>query len=840
MLSFIRALLSKQVWVMLITICLIQANYAAEKNQIDKRLQYGLERAAQFAVYPTACEVYAKIDFDRQNVRVREAVDFGNSVNSVEVVIRPRGGNTVIAGGKLKIVNGKSDELRLAMPEINKQSGKYDIVFIFDRNGEKVEFALPFERQVFQWEGSKLGLDNSVPAPFEPVKATDSSVQVVLRQMKMNGFGLFDSIIANGKELLAAPMTLRYETADGRIKTILAESPNLAESVPDHAVHTGKGGDDNIGYEVRSTTEIDGMTKVEMTLLPGSSPVKVNKLWIDIPLKNSEMSLMHQTVDGPRINYAGTTPEGQGRIWTSAQAKRYLRWQNTFTPYIWLGSEVEGLAWFAENDRGWLTVKGGSKEPVQEIIRNGDTLTLRIYLINHPSIIKERHSLVFGLQASPTKPMPVNWRAEQVNIASCSGPVVPWGGIHCGSMLPYKNDWRIVEVIQNSIKNGKIDKSGMEQLKKELNPPKVFGDKDWVWMNEYFAKRYVNTDLPPMVYSSENSASMVTDEWKTFQDEWGLSLYTPRQWPDWTIFAQGSNQSPSVEVNSAASYRDFATWVQDQWLRRGIGIYWDNNRTRVSFNPRNSAAYFTEDGAIQPALELWSLRELHKRTYKILAKYRETYGPGLHWSCHMTNTLMLPLHSWATVILDNEESRTEAFDPAFVRTESTGFQVGAHGYSLKHLYGENNAVVKPLDEKQKAKISWGMRMVHELARCGAAGGSALAKGDRRSPEQEKIVRNFGYGRDDVKITNYWNRDASMNVTPNEVKWIMLEHKDGRRMYVLSSYSVTPVKVAIECESALSARNVVDAETGEALGSWNGKKFEIPMPGPYGVRIIEVK
>ena len=840
MLSFIRALLSKQVWVMLITVCLIQANYAAEKNQIDKRLRYGLERAAQFAVYPTACEVYAKIDFDRQNVRVREAVDFGNSVNSVEVVIRPRGGNTVIAGGKLKIVNGKSDELRLAMPEINKQSGKYDIVFIFDRNGEKVEFALPFERQIFPWEGCKTGLDNSVPAPFEPVKADDSSVQVVLRRMKMNGFGLFDSIIANGKELLAAPMTLRYETADGQIKTIPAENPKLAESVPNHAVHTGKGGDDNIGYEVRSTTEIDGMTKVEMTILPGSKPAKISKMWIDIPLKNSEMPLMHEVVDGPRINYAGTTPEGQGRIWTSAQAKRYLNWQNTFTPYIWLGSEVEGLAWFAENDRGWLTVKGGSKEPVQEIIRNGDTLTLRIYLINHPSIIKERHSLVFGLQASPTKPMPANWRTEQVNIPSCSGPVVPWGGIHCGSMHPYKNDWRIVEIIQNSIKNGKVDKSGMEQLKKELNPPKVFGDKDWVWMNDYFAKRYVNTDLPPMVYSSENSASMVTDEWKTFQDEWGLSLYTPRQWPDWTIFAQGSNQSPSVEVNSAASYRDFAAWVQDQWLRRGIGIYWDNNRTRVSFNPRNSAAYFTEDGAVQPALELWNLRELHKRTYRILAVHRETYGPGLHWSCHMTNTLMLPLHSWATVILDNEDSKTDTYDPAFVRTESTGFQVGAHGYSLKHLYGENNAVVKPLDEKQKAKISWGMRMVHELARCGASGGSAMAKGDRRSPEQEKIVRNFGYGSDDVKITNYWNRDARLNVTPKAVKWIMLEHKDGRRMYVLSSYSVTPVKVAIECDSALSGRNVIDAETGEALGSWNGKTFEIPVPGPYGVRIIEVK
>jgi len=58
--------------------------------------------------------------------------------------------------------------------------------------------------------------------------------------------------------------------------------------------------------------------------------------------------------------------------------------------------------------------------------------------------------------------------------------------------------------------------------------------------------------------------------------------------------------------------------------------------------------------------------------------------------------------------------------------------------------------------------------------------------------------------------------------------------------VLSSYSIKPVSAVIETESSQSVRNVVDAETGETLGTWNGKKFEIPMSGPYGVRIIEVK
>jgi hypothetical protein len=80
----------------------------------------------------------------------------------------------------------------------------------------------------------------------------------------------------------------------------------------------------------------------------------------------------------------------------------------------------------------------------------------------------------------------------------------------------------------------------------------------------------------------------------------------------------------------------------------------------------------------------------------------------------------------------------------------------------------------------------------------------------------------------------------VKVTPEKVKWIMLEHKDGRKMYVLSSYSVEPIKAAIEYSSEQPAKNIVDSETGESLGSWNGNKFEIPIPAPYGVRIIEVK
>jgi hypothetical protein len=822
-------------------ILLLLANRSPAAAEIDKRVRYGLERASQFAVYPSTGEVYAQVNFDRQQVRVREAVEFGTAVKSVDILVRRQGAAATLAKGQLAITGGRSAELRLGVPSLKNEAGRYEIVFRYQCAESPVELVQTFNRKVFPWEGNQLGLEETVPPPFEPVRATDTRIEVVLRKMKVNGYGLFDSVIANGHELLAAPMALRYETAAGELRALPVGKPKLSESKPTRALHVAQGGDDAVKYEVRSATEIDGMTRVEMALLPGPRPVEIRKLWVEIPLKDSEMPLMHQNVDGPRINYAGATPAGKGVVWTSAQAKRYLAWQNTFNPYLWLGSTVEGLAWFAENDKGWITAKGGSREPIQEIRREGDTLTLRIYLVNTPVTIKERHDLVFGLQASPTKPMPKQWRAEQVNIPACSGPVVPWGGMHCGSMGPFKDDWRVVDLLLKGIQAGKMDTNALANLAIELKPPKVLGKKDWVWMNAYLAGRYVGTDRPPMAYSSENSASTVTEEWGTFQDEWGLSPFTPRQWPDWSIFEQGSEVSPSVEVNSAATYRDYVAYVQDQWLRRGISIYWDNNRPRISINPRDSAAYVTADGSVQPAVLFWNLRALHQRVYRILAKHREKYGAGLHWSCHMTNSLLLPVHSWATVILDNESSLTEPFTPEFVQAETSGFQVGAHGYSLKHLYGENNALVKPLPADQQARISWGMRMVHEVARCGAAGGSALQAGDRRCPSLEKIVRDFGYGQESVRVINYWSRGAPLTVSPASVKWLLLERPaDGQRMIVLASYSAEEVRVTLQNADKAPAGGVVNAVTGEKLGTWDQPKFVLTIPAPYGVQIIEVK
>ena len=65
----------------------------------------------------------------------------------------------------------------------------------------------------------------------------------------------------------------------------------------------------------------------------GEKPQAIQRLWIEIPLKDREVPLLHTVGDGLRQNYAGAVPAGQGAIWDGTKAHRDEPWRNAFVPY---------------------------------------------------------------------------------------------------------------------------------------------------------------------------------------------------------------------------------------------------------------------------------------------------------------------------------------------------------------------------------------------------------------------------------------------------------------------------------------------------------------------------
>jgi hypothetical protein len=505
-----------------------------------------------------------------------------------------------------------------------------------------------------------------------------------------------------------------------------------------------------------------------------------------------------------------------------------------FVPYVWLGAAERGLAFFAENDKGWVTEKNKSKTPTHELVRDGGRLTLRVHLINRAVKLTEPRSLVFGLQASPTKPLPDNWR-KTLPYAPGGLAVVPWGGLQCASQGPFGDDWSIVEKIQNVRRGQPFDAAWVADYARQHNPPKVHGNADWAYYVGHFASRAhdVGPHKPLAVYQEEMRAAHSRPEWIVYQDEWkAVDGPQPRTQPDGLDLSGGHRTLSEIsQIAFPRSYADFGTWMANEWLKRGVSLYWDNTYLCPSYNTRTTAAYLAEDGKLQPALIIWNVREYHQRVWHLLQQRRRERPEPLEWTLHMTNTQVLPVHTWGTVQLDHELSVQRPFSPEWLLTETIGRQVGNCPLSLYEVSGRDNEIVQALPKDQAARIEWGLRAVHEI---------------QRSGPQEKILTDFGYGEDGVVIHNYWADRPITSVAPAAVKWLALSKPaSGEMLIVLASWSPEPVKaeVRLDLQAAGWADKrgwqVRDAETGAILAESAGQAFPVAVSAPWGNRVLRV-
>lgn len=610
-----------------------------------------LGRCCRIAYYPERCKIRYLTDLSTcSDSELVQAITGGS------FSVRKIGDARPLAQTELTFDQEKTAQGMLELPDL--VDVEYEGVFTFD--GAKVTVpGLCFERVRFAWEGNRLGITDEVYPPFEPVRVEDKTARVVMREYSMNGFGLLDQAISKGRDLLAKPMSLVLQTADGPQRWTFADS-RWEGANPQRAIFRSHAVSDTLEVRTVSTIEFDGCMKVEMELAPGQARGEIQRLWIEIVLKNKEAPLFHEVSDYIRKNYSGFTPAGVGVVWDSTKSRRTAKWQNPFTSYIWLGAEERGLCWFAENDKNWITEKGENARPVQELIRTGDTLTLRVYLVNTPAIIKEKYALVFGLQASPTKPIPENWRAKTITMPGGSGPVNPWGGLHCGYKGPFRNDWQIVDKIIEAQRTGIFDEAWFNDYVAKYNPPPCYGNWNWLESCRVFAGM---RQRPAMTYQEELIQSVVQPEWQTFQDEWRnagtlgteISEFTQRDWPTEEVFREKDpkkrQSNPSMYINYCRSYQDYGCWYANEWFKRGVSAYWDNTFPKYTYNTQNSAAYRMSDGKVQPVMVIWNEREYMKRVWNLLQYWRRHQSDPLEWSHHMTDALILPFESWATVIL---------------------------------------------------------------------------------------------------------------------------------------------------------------------------------------------
>lgn len=709
--------------------------------------------------------------------------------------IRRRGGQVVKTVALDKFVNGRQ-EIAFDLPPLE---GEYEIAMkAWGENVPAGELVKPFERRVFEWEHLGLGAKEKVYPPFIPIRVVGAKVSTVLREHTMNAQGLWEQVVAKGKPLLAAPMhySAVVDGAPAQLKAGPLKFTRISgyRSVAQTSISAGA-----LRGQATCTWDYDGLMRVDLTLQPTGGKT-VDALTLEIPLKNAAATMMHAMGDGIRNTIYQYVPEGQGVVWT-AEKVAVNDLPRNFCSYIFLGTPVRGLSWFAENDRGW---SWDPSKPNLELERKGDVLTLRVHLVNKPITITQPRTITFGLLAAPVKPRLEPWRHRwRRDNYSLLGTDINWFALgNCGSVYPAGKDMYLWEMLRRGNREQLTDadiEAVIERGRKYYEP---YGD----WLDAFIAHVRYNLRArygTKMVFYYNRASYQACEEFQTFQDEWCLD--------DYRTVGPG-NGIWEIKVVPSDSYIDYNLyWYGKSFdIAGNQGVYWDNWFFVGSYNRMMTSAYRCEDGTIRPSTGLWGLRELSKRTFQ----YMNERGMLPITMPHMTSTNILPLHSFATVQYDWEWKYSEGdvqyrFPREYILLVSNGELAGTWPVLLN-------------DHGPQAEDPWVSRtfaavaMVHELdcpyPAWSPAGQAQLAL----FKPVDEIISQPGY-----EAYRYWDERPQPAVADSrDLPTIVYALKGRQAVVAVVSYAEEDMQATLAIDPVelgfTKGYRVEDIETGEVM------------------------
>lgn len=731
----------------------------------------------QFKYYPSLSRIRLRVDISGLELKDR--------VSGARAVIRKEENQNSESGIWSHDLNFVKDvyEGVLSIPELPE--GQYELALFLKGEGGVPDKPIlqAFERKRFEWENNKLGFSDEVIPPFTPLEVSEQTVKCVLREHQHGESGLWNSVRSQGVQLLTGPM--KWEVDSDGLKPVAVSLPwktssrKATEVVGESAWEAGP-----LNARMQTTWDYDGMMLVKLKLRSEGGE-KIDRLTFSIPLKDSEAGYMHSVGDGLRHNYAGFVPRGEGSVWDSSKANK-LDIIGAFFPYVWVGEAERGICFFADTDKGMSL---DDDKPMIELVRSGDTLEMRVNLINKPVELDEEHEIVFGLQATPTKPMPEGWRRwtgtkspEGSRPVRWMGATFYWGGISYDA-YPFDKDYSYFEALKKARITGEWDLPYIDAwMKKLMQKKELLTRTEESFLAHVRAGMHVAKTSPwsegsrVFGYTNARGVGFHAPEFKTFQDEWLRYAWFNREWSP--AGAVGYDVSPSK------SFVDFSLWYYKKMLICFEGVYWDNTFLSANYDPVVGNAWQDEKGRWHPGMGLLHLRSLIKRTAIMFHNegkdLPETRKPFLTLS-HMTNTMIVPVLSFGNCNMDWEwkygyEDFQDRFSPDLTVAESLGRQVGAWPTIL--------AGGHPDPQDPRCEHMWrtrlGVCLVHEIQ---------TFNWQPQSDTQiyERLFK-FGYGEEDCHVYNYWQADHPVTVESKTVDARTLAiSRNGKALVVVTDY-----------------------------------------------------
>lgn len=572
----------------------VQAAFTAtESKPITPIAAHGLTVSAEWAPGEGQAYVSADAGNDGAQAVTKYGVDVLNETSNV------------LAHNAITTLRRGFGELLLPIGAMTP--GAYHaVVKAYDAAGKIVatQQSEPYVLPQTAWLGNKLGISSQLQPPWTPITRKGDILGVWGREYTLNGgFGLPQQITSQGKTLLSQPLTLEL-VQNGAVLPITLPRVKVLQVKPEVAQWEGTAVAGGVNITVTGHLEYDGMMLFTVRLAPGKAPVNLDAIRLQMVLPSERAPYMHTATDQTYwwYTYKANTATTPGVFHTNLKQKSGA---SRFLPVVLFSDNDRGLEWFADNPSGWQV---DERKPMQEMIReqNGD-VRLQCHLANQPFTLAASLEITFGMEATPVKPLPADWRTTIIHYAP----------------LPLKSDLAVW----------------------------------WSWPDDQGKKGRQGTfNLCPVDVDAYRTA--FTGARKNgikiapFTNAHVLLPHPPDDWTALNAVIGAETRNDGWIAQPKRGFRDYWAYQLNRWLDSdGIdAIYIDESYAFGAKVALLAGGYVKEDGTHGPGYNLLGIREQMKRTRQLFIDHKKRPIVWLH-----TTACMWP-HAWAfaDIVSDGE------------------------------------------------------------------------------------------------------------------------------------------------------------------------------------------
>lgn len=671
------------------------------------------------------------------------------------------------------------------------------------------------------WRNNRIGCTPGLMKPWTPMQVEGDSVLCWGRRYVYRGTLLPSQIDSGGEPLLASPIhfliriggkQLKVSAGNAKLKKLDDEMVQVETTAVEHGIR----------FHLVTEYEFDGMGKVNLTLEPVSRPVVLDGLELVFPLRADKSALYHYIFMGeagrpPRTN-AGATPGNGFSL-------------DEFRGLLWFGDDRSGLCWFAESMKNWPLA---SEKGIQSVSGEKEgARQFRITFGNRRFSLEKPLTLVFGIQATPTKPRDPDFRRKSDRSTLAWNWC--WGD---GYYYPFAEDYTAA----------KADVEASRAKGKEVMP---CSSLYFYGMFRFDSNRFGKCANPGLLHR----------ELKLWGPQWcrnssdGKNRFTPwRALPDgrteWDITSpvdlapgnwHGKINQPQALVKLClnSDYQDYYLYRFEEMVRKtGLKAIYLDGTIGVCLNKAHGCGYIDYSGKPRGTAPIFAMRNMMKRVRRVLY---EKHGES-RICMHESGRISVPVLSMADTFLDGENYASgplkveEFYSKLLTRdrllAEHTGLQFGFYPEFLPEL------TVSWRDKKAPTPASTrdllGLMFIHD--------NNVSPQGTFHS-KMISFMQNIrlSYFPECDKVSYYWRPDGLVSVRQEPVRYI-LHYGKRRGLLILFNWSDDVHHAEVACDfrrifPAQGTAQVTDAVTGERFSVSDGR-ITVPL-APRDFRMLDL-